>query len=245
MKKMLSWARIFYTGLIFFLTMCIVIVPIWLAGRWKEPRRTDKVIRLCRFWMAMFFPLAGVRLLIRGRSFFEPGQNYIIVCNHTSLMDVPVSSPGIPGPNKTIAKMEMARIPLFGVIYRRGSILVDRKNERSRRDSYHAMRRVLEQGMHMCIYPEGTRNQTGKPLKSFHNGAFRLACETGKPIIPALILGTGKMLPSQPPYDFRPGRLELHFLAPISVTVGDDPVQLQQKVFDVMWQHLEQHTAQP
>jgi len=243
MKKLLPWIRIVYTGLMFFLTMCIFIIPIWLTGFWNEPQRTGKVIWLCRTWMAIFFPLAGVRLFIRGKAFFQAGQNYIIVCNHSSLMDVPVSSPGIPGANKTIAKTEMAKIPLFGIIYRRGSVLVDRKSEKSRRDSYLEMRRVLELGMHMCIYPEGTRNQTGKPLKDFHNGAFRLACETGKPIMPALITGTGRMLPSLPPYDFRPGKLQLEFLSPVPVQVGDDPIQLQHKVFHIMWAHLEQHSS--
>ncbi|NDC77259.1 MAG: 1-acyl-sn-glycerol-3-phosphate acyltransferase [Chitinophagia bacterium] len=243
MKRLLNRLFTVYVGLAFILTMSLVLLPIWIAGLWPEPRRTDIVIRLLRAWMAVFFPLAGVRLRIRGREHFEPGSNYIVVCNHNSLMDVPVTTPGIPGPNKTIAKVEMARIPLFGIIYRRGSVLVDRHSEKSRRDSYGAMRRVLEEGMHMCIYPEGTRNLTGKPLKSFHDGAFRLACETGKSIIPALIFGTSRMLPSQPPMGFHPGQLELHFLAPVDVRPGEDPVALKETVFQTMWAYYEAHAT--
>lgn len=130
--------------------------------------------------MAIFFTLSGVRLTIRGRENFKKGENYIVVCNHNSLMDVPLTSPGIPGANKTIAKIEMAKIPVFGIIYKRGSVLLDRKSDASRRDSYLAMKDVLEKGMHMCIYPEGTRNKTENPLKSFHDGAFRLSFDTGK-----------------------------------------------------------------
>lgn len=241
MNRFLNRLFTFYVSLAFILTMSLVLLPIWIAGIWPEPRRTDLVIRLLRAWMAVFFPLAGVRLRIRGREHFEAGRNYIVVCNHNSLMDVPVSTPGIPGPNKTIAKVEMARIPLFGIIYRRGSVLVDRRSERSRRDSYGAMRRVLEKGMHMCIYPEGTRNLTGQPLKAFHDGAFRLACETGKPIIPALIFGTSQMLPSKPPKGFYPGRLELHFLPPVDVQPGQDPVALKESVFHTMWAYYEAH----
>lgn len=244
MKRFLNPLLTAYVGLAFVLTMSIVLLPIWLTGLWPEPRRTRMVIHLLRAWMAMFFPLAGVRLRIRGREHFEKGRNYIVVCNHNSMMDVPVSSPGIPGPNKTIAKVEMSRIPLFGIIYKRGSVLVDRKSDSSRRDSYGAMRRVLESGMHMCIYPEGTRNLTGKPLKSFHDGAFRLACETGKPIIPALIFGTARMLPSRPPVGFHPGPLELHFLPAVEVTQGQDPVALREAVFQTMWTYYEQHEGE-
>src|SRR5690606_35229051 len=123
-----------------------------------------------------------------GREHFERGKRYIVVCNHNSFMDIPVSSPSIPGGNKTIAKAELARIPLFGLIYRAGSVLVDRKSEKSRKESYLRMKEVLDMGLHMCIYPEGSRNRTGKPLKAFHSGAFRLALDTGTPIVPAVIL---------------------------------------------------------
>ena len=66
-------------------------------------------------------------------------------------MDVPLSSPGIPGANKTIAKAGMAKIPLFGLIYKSGSVLVDRKNEQSRKASYSKMKEVLALGLHMCF----------------------------------------------------------------------------------------------
>src|SRR6185369_6074570 len=121
----------------------------------------------------IFLTLAGCPLTVRGKEHFKKGETYIVICNHNALIDVPVSSPGIPGGNKTIAKAEMAKIPLFGLIYKTCSILVDRKSEKSRRDSFTRMGEVLEMGLHMCIYPEGTRNKTAEPLKSFHDGAFR------------------------------------------------------------------------
>ena len=113
--------------------------------------------------------------MVHGKENFKRGENYIVASNHNSYMDVPLTTPFIPGPNKTIAKSELAKVPLFGLIYQRGSILVDRKSEKSRRESYVKMKEVLDQGLHMCIYPEGTRNTTGEPLKSFHDGAFKLA----------------------------------------------------------------------
>ena len=103
-------------GIIAFASTMMLFVPfIWLLGILPEPDRTAWTIRLCKWWMALFFPLAGIRVIIKGREQFKEGENYIVVCNHNSMMDVPLSSPGIPGANKTIAKIEMSRIPLFGI----------------------------------------------------------------------------------------------------------------------------------
>jgi 1-acyl-sn-glycerol-3-phosphate acyltransferase len=189
-------------------------------------------------WMALFFPLSGVRLTIKGRSHFKNGENYIVVCNHNSLMDVPLTSPGIPGANKTIAKVEMSKVPLFGIIYKRGSVLLDRKSEESRKSSYMEMKHVLALGMHMCIYPEGTRNKTNDPLKSFHDGAFKLSFETGKKIMPCLIRGTRKMLPLNKTFFFWPGKASMEFLEPIDPKDFQDAGALKKFVFDLMWEKL-------
>jgi 1-acyl-sn-glycerol-3-phosphate acyltransferase len=189
-------------------------------------------------WMALFFPLSGVRLTIKGRNHFKKGENYVVVCNHNSLMDVPLTSPGIPGANKTIAKIEMSKIPLFGIIYKRGSVLLDRKNDESRKASYNEMKNVLALGMHMCIYPEGTRNKTNDPLKSFHDGAFKLSFETGKKIMPCVIRGTRNMLPLDKTFFFWPGKASMEFLAPIDPKDFQDAGALKKFVFDLMWKEL-------
>lgn len=158
-------------------------------------------------------------------------------------MDVPVTSPGIPGANKTIAKIEMAKIPLFGLIYRRGSVLVDRKSEESRLKSYAYMKHVLEMGLHMCIYPEGTRNKSHNPLKEFKDGAFRLAIETGKPVIPAVLFNTKKVLPQHKFFYFWPSKIEMHFLDPVE-TKGlqmSDVKQLKETIFQTMWDYYKTH----
>lgn len=186
--------------------------------------------------MKFFFVFSGVKRVIKGKENFVKGQNYVIVCNHRSFMDVPLTSPGIPGPNKTIAKAEMAKIPLFGMIYKRGSVLVDRKSEESRRTSYAKMKEVLEMGLHMCIYPEGTRNKTAEPLARFHDGAFRLASDTGKQIIPALIFNTVNVLPPKG-FSFHPQKVEMHFLPPVSVN-EKSTLQLKEEVFEIMSRYL-------
>ncbi|RZJ21552.1 MAG: hypothetical protein EON51_11145, partial [Acinetobacter sp.] len=68
----------------------------------------------------------------------------IVICNHNSFMDIPISTPSIPGANKTIAKIELAKVPVFGAMYTAGSVLVDRKSETSRKESLTKMKKVLD-----------------------------------------------------------------------------------------------------
>ena len=225
------WAAIIFIG-----SLLIVAIPIWLTALWPEPKRTVYVFKIFHVWMKFFFVLSGVRRIIKGKEHFKKGENYVVVCNHNSFMDVPLSSPAIPGANKTIAKAEMAKIPVFGMIYKRGSVLVDRKNEESRRSSFNKMKAVLDMGLHMCIYPEGTRNKTSQPLQRFHDGAFKLAVETKKQIIPALIFYTSKVLPRKP-FFFWPHKVEMHFLAGVS-SQNKTPQQLKEEVFTIMNDYL-------
>lgn len=223
-------------GIIWFTILMLLFFPFFaLCFCWKDPRRSQVAYPLFRKWMQCYLPLIGVRIKVKGKENFAKGQNYIVLCNHNSLMDVPVSSPWIPGPNKTIAKIEMSRVPIFGIIYRIGSILVDRKDKDSRRKSFVLMKETLDMGLHMCIYPEGTRNKTGQPLKEFHDGAFKLAVDTGRAVLPAILFGTGKILPNNKSFYLMPGPIGFHFLPPIEP--GNDVEALKEKVFKLMWEY--------
>jgi len=232
--------------LIFVITM-LIFLPFFLLFSYflPPPRNTKNFVTMSRVWMGVFLPLAGTPLFIRGREKFAKGQTYIVVCNHNALLDVPVTTPGIPGGNKTIAKIEMARIPIFGMMYRTGSVIVDRQDETSRRESFTKMKETLDMGLHMCLYPEGTRNKTPGPLKAFHDGAFRLALNTGKPILPAIIFNTRKVMPPGKTVYFRPHRLYMHFLDPITPQPDESVDALKQRVFKIMWDYYTAGPKQP
>jgi 1-acyl-sn-glycerol-3-phosphate acyltransferase len=238
--------RIFavWAMLVFVASMLLVYIPFLITGLWPEPRKTIFFIALSRFWMKIFFMLSGVRRVFKGKENFRKGENYVVVCNHNTFMDVPLSSPGIPGKgNKTIAKIEMAKIPLFGIMYSRGSVLVDRKSEESRKASFTKMKEVLAMGLHMCIYPEGTRNKTKEPLQQFHDGAFKLSVASGHAVLPAVIFYSRKVFPPDKKFFFWPHRLEMHFLPAIS-PAGMDVEQLKEKVHAVMKEYYVQHNKE-
>jgi 1-acyl-sn-glycerol-3-phosphate acyltransferase len=106
--------------------------------------------------------------------------------------------------------------------------------------SYVKMREVLDMGLHMCIYPEGTRNKTAQPLQRFHDGAFRLSFESGKSILPALIFNTVKVLPRKI-FFFWPSKIELHYLAPVSPKDFPSSEKLKEHVFNLMKEYYVSH----
>lgn len=199
-------------------------------------------ISLSRCWMKVWLPLIGCRLTINGKHHFKKGQNYIVVFNHNTLLDIPLSSPFLPGANKTIAKKSFAAIPLFGLFYKKGSVLVDRKDNKSRTKSYEEMKAVITQQMHMCIYPEGTRNRSGELLNPFYDGAFKLASETGKAVIPCIIMGTKKAMPIEKTFYLLPQKLSLTFLPPIE-PAGLALQELKEKAFSTMLDALKKQNV--
>ena len=223
-----------FWALIAWVVLMLLFFPILMTSyATPDPEGMERFRRISKVWIPTFLFLTGCRFRRRGEDNFKKGEIYIVVVNHNSFLDIPLSTPAIPGPNKTIAKIELSRIPIFGLIYKRGSVLVDRKNPDSRKESYRAMKGVLAKGMHMCIYAEGSRNRTTRPLKEFQDGAFRLSADTGVSIIPALIFNTREVLPANKPFFFWPKPVEMHFLPPVSPE-GLDYKALKDKVHGIM-----------
>ena len=206
-----AWGLISFAG-----TFLLIFIPSMIAYLIPGIRGQQYFITVSRIWMRIWLLLIGCPVKVRGRAHFRKGSNYVVVFNHNALLDVPLSAPFVPGANKTIAKASFAKVPLFGWFYSKGSVLLDRKNEQSRIKSFDAMKKVLITGMHMCIYPEGTRNRTGEPLKPFYDGAFKLAIESGKEIMPCILLGTRKAMPINKSFYLLPTPLEMHFLPPVA-----------------------------
>lgn len=224
--------------LLFISTLLIFVWFYLICFLMQEPRAARWHRSVSRVWMTIFLNLTGCPIKIVGKEHFKKGENYVVVCNHNSLMDVPVTTPFMPNANKTIAKKSFAKVPIFGWIYSAGSILVDRKSDKSRRDSIIQMKKILSIGLDMVIYPEGTRNRTGQPLKSFYDGAFRLSTDTGKAILPCVLFNTQKVLPPHKAFFMLPHRLEMHFLPAVSST-NITSAELKDKVFTIMWNYYE------
>jgi 1-acyl-sn-glycerol-3-phosphate acyltransferase len=220
--------------LTFVVTFLIFFGPSMLSYLYKNFAKGQAFfVAVSRVWINIWLFLIACPFKIYGEDFFEKDKNYIVVHNHNAFLDVPLSCPYVPGGNKTIAKDSFTKVPIFGWFYKRGGVMVNRKDEKSRVKSFEAMKDVLQQGMHMCLYPEGTRNRTDKPLKEFYDGAFKLAIDTQKEIIPCVIVGTKKAMPIHKAFYLQPTKLKLVYLPPVS-PINMDVKSLNKKVHDMM-----------
>ena len=222
-------------GLIsFIITFLIFFLPSMLSHLFKDEKKGQYFfIGVSKLWMNIWLHLVGCPVTVTGKGNFKKGENYVVIFNHNAFLDVPLSAPFVPGPNKTIAKDSFAKVPVFGWFYKKGAVLVNRKNEKSKVKSYEAMRGVLLAGMHMCIYPEGTRNRTAQLIKPFYDGAFKLAIDAQKKIIPCIISGTKKAMPIKKTFYFMPTKLRMHFLPAVS-TENTEAKILKEKIYNEM-----------
>lgn len=243
-KRILGHIYFFYSATVFLVSMLVIAVPVAsVSYLFKEPFRSRFNYPPFKLWIKIFFIFIFCPVRRKGKHNFQKGENYVVVINHNSLLDIPVSTPWIPGPNKTLAKIEFAKIPIFNIIYKSGSILVDRKDEKSRRESFGKMQKALNQGLHLCLYPEGTRNKSDQVLQPFYEGAFITAIRTQKPIIPGIILNTKKIMPIRPKFWGWPGVIHYHFLTPIptkGLTMRDRE-NLKETVYQRMKDYLLKH----
>lgn len=104
-------------------------------------------------------------------------------------------------------------------------------------ESFRKMKEVLKNNMHMCIYPEGTRNKTDMPIGPFQDGAFKLASETGTAIIPAVIFNTKNITPPNKGLYLWPGKIQIHFLPEIPVEQHADYQLLKEKTHRIMTEY--------
>ncbi|MCM4167929.1 hypothetical protein KCTC52924_01251 [Arenibacter antarcticus] len=112
------------------------------------------------------------------------GESYMLVANHTSMLDIMLMLKVSKNPFVFIGKKELVKIPLFGFFYKRVCILVDRESTKSRSAVYRRAQRRLSQGLSICIFPEGGVPDEEVFLDDFKEGAFKMAIAHKIPIVP-------------------------------------------------------------
>lgn len=172
----------------------LLILAAYMVHPLLDPQRRV-AHRLASCWGRMLLRMApGCRVEVVGREKLPAGRPVIFMANHQSYVDVP-SLFFLPGQFKWMADDGLFRIPVFGwAMWMAGYIPVRRGDAREGVRSLLRARQVLAKGISIFIFPEGTRSHTGV-LGRFQTGGFRLAAQTGAPIIPVVITGTRQLLP--------------------------------------------------
>ncbi len=216
--------------------MLLVLPLVFVSLFFNEVKRGNSIYKICKLWAFIWYLMVGIRHKTLNEALPEPDRHYIFVANHISYLDITSIVLSINQPYRVLGKAEMIRYPIFGWIYKAAVILVDRSNARAREKSVRALSAALNKGISVFIFPEGTFNETDKPLKSFYDGAFRLAIQTKTPIKPVLFLDTHKRLHFNSIFSLKPGVSRTVFLPEIKIDgyTSNNVIELKEKVFQVM-----------
>ncbi len=191
-------------------------------------------------WSWIFSRLTFIRYQFHGRENFRKGQSYIFVSNHTSFLDLPGLRLLIPGEFRPLAKKELLKIPVFGLIARGATVIVDRSSGESRKKSLEKLKEILAEGISILLFAEGTQNRSKEILQPFKDGAFRLAIDTQKPLLPMVVIGAGRLMPPGTIH-LKPGLIKIVVGLEISTLGMTDIVDLKNHTFDVMKTLIEQN----
>ena len=192
LRSVWIWAASAVLVVIWLPLMGVIWVFDWLFK--NEPRlRTGRSFRSLG---RMVTRIGAWRIMISGREHIDTNQVYVIVSNHQSLADIPLLS-HLKLNTKWMAKIELFRVPLFGWMLRMaGDVPVDRAAPRQAARALMQCGKYLRQRCSVVFFPEGGRSPDGE-VQPFNEGAFQLAIREQVPILPVVVEGTGKALPSQ------------------------------------------------
>ena len=202
-------------------------------------------IRTMYGW-AMFAMRAGIRaggtrVVVQGAENIPAKQSCIFLSNHVSNLDPPVLLPAIPGMCSVFLKKSLMRIPFVGIAMRMAKYVpVSRGHSRQEAEQSVAIAAdALRSGMHIFIFPEGTRSPDGN-LLPFKKGAFFLAAETNAPMVPIVIQGTAQMMRKGSLKVF-PGVATVRFLPPIH----PQDFATREALMDAVRQQMQSALGQP
>lgn len=232
--------RVYSTyGLIVFAGVFLLLLPLFLLLMLKRSWHPYALL-LNQFWARAFLMLMFIPAKVEWRTRLKKKQPCVFVANHFSLLDIVVMG-YMPKPFVFVGKAVLAKIPLFGYMFRKLHITVDRENYRSRYNALLESYRAVEEGKSVVMFPEGgIRSETPPKMASFKNGPFKLAIEKQIPIVPVTLPFNWKILPDDGKLLMRPKRPKVIMHEPI-MTAGmhcEDIDFLKEQTFQVLDKEL-------
>lgn len=222
----------------------LILFPFLLLSILKESWYAY-FFKLARVWATIILFAMGFYPIIKRETTYKKGASYMFVSNHTSMADIMLMLYISKNPFVFVGKKELSKIPLFGFFYKRICILVDRNSPKSRRDVFEIAQRKLNQGLSVCIFPEGgVPEDKSLLLDIFKDGAFRLAIEHNIPVAPMTFHDNRKRFS----YDFFSGgpgkmRAKIHEVIPTGILSLEDKRMLKNQAYDVILKELQEPTV--
>lgn len=226
-----------YAGTYFILSFLIVIPCYFIVFNfWSKEKAPHVAHKVSRNWAFITFAFFFIRTKIKNKELIDKNQTYVFIANHRSMLDIPVYAMACSNTIRFLAKAELAKIPLLGYVIKNLYLTVARSDKSDRSKSLEAMKRALDENVSVFLCPEGTRNRTHKLLLDFHDGAFRVAIKTQKPLAVLTVVNADKLLSPYRQFELSPGTIYATWSKPIS-TLGmteDDVPKLKEAARQLM-----------
>jgi len=184
------------------------------------PDADNKIHRVANLWAKILLLMCDIKVKVIGKENLLHGKPQIFMANHQSDFDILIALAYIPVQFRWIAKKELFNIPFFGAAMRSaGYIEIDRHNQEKALQSIDEAALRIRKGKSIMTFPEGTRSRDGE-IKAFKQGAFHLAINSGVPIVPVSIIGSGRIMPKRS-VKIKSGQIKLVIGEPIEVKSFD------------------------
>jgi 1-acyl-sn-glycerol-3-phosphate acyltransferase len=234
LRALHTYYGLFVFGLLFALLFPFFLIPIFF------PKQFHLVGLINRWWAKGLFFLTLLPYQVECRAKLNPKKQYIFCPNHFSYLDIPVM--GLNPINAIfVGKYEMESVPVFGYMYSRLHITVNRSNMKSRMNTIIRSMEAIDEGKSLTIFPEGGIISKHPPhMVKFKDGAFRTAIEKQIAIVPVTIPFNWVILPDKEPLRLHRGKIKVIFHEPIE-TKGytlEEIETLKRKVFEVIEKEL-------
>lgn len=184
-----------------FAVLFLLFFPLFILCDWLKYHKTGLI--LTRYWLKLSFFFSGIRLIIENKNLIDKNSTYILCPNHFSFIDV-LSLPVVPLPFKFVGKESLSTVPIFGSYYKRYHIMVDRDKLKSNYRAYIESVKTLKDNCSVTVFPEGGINVTHTiSMSDFKQGPFKMAIETGIPLVPITIADNWSILPDDGKFNIR------------------------------------------
>lgn len=225
MIRFLKAAWILFWASLLTLVLFGPIVVCALVGK-----RGDAAFRGTQVFAWILLKVIRVRLVVDGRENIQPGERYVILSNHASLLDPPALVLALGIQYRWVIKKEVRKVPLFGLALETSrNLFIDRSKGSDALASIKRGVAQLPDGTSVLIFPEGTRSWDGK-LLPFKRGGFVIAKDGDLPILPVTISGSHDRLPKgRAAFNSGDIRIRIH-----------PPVNLNHQPLDELMTHVRQ-----
>lgn len=194
-----------------------------------------------RMWGQSNLFLMGFRYKVEREGTLDKGQPYMIIANHASVIDIMLIYALMKDhPLVFVGKAELGRIPLFGYVYGKSNILVDRKSRASRAQVFKEAHERIDAGRSICIFPEGGVPNPSVFLAPFKDGAFSISIDRQIPVLAFTIEGMKRRFPHKLTRGY-PGKIRIkqHRIIPTKGLLAEDKGKLKEQCYELIHSQLE------